>query len=115
MLETRALACGKTGALALTCVVHPNKQHYVTPAYLVGFTPEGMGDSQLHVYERNTERMFELIADEAAKRRSYYNAPLLQAASMALRFTCVRSADSFNTSDAELTRRWCGTAVKRRF
>lgn len=54
------------------------QQHYVTAAYLVGFTPEGTRDSQLYVYERNTERMFRLVADEAAKRRNYYSAPLPQ-------------------------------------
>jgi Protein of unknown function (DUF4238) len=51
------------------------QQHYVTASYLVGFTPAGTRDSQLYVYERNTEKMFRLVPDEAAKRRNYYSIP----------------------------------------
>lgn len=52
------------------------QQHFVTAAYLAGFTPEGGRDSQLYIYERNTEKMFRSVPDEAAKRRNYYSAPL---------------------------------------
>jgi Protein of unknown function (DUF4238) len=52
------------------------QQHFVTAAYLVGFTPDERRDSQLYVYERNTEKMFRSIPDEAAKRRNYYSVPL---------------------------------------
>ncbi len=52
------------------------QQHFVTAAYLAGFTPEGNRDSQLYIYERNTDRMFRSVPDEAAKRRNYYSAPL---------------------------------------
>jgi hypothetical protein len=51
------------------------QQHFVTAAYLVGFTPEAIRDSQLWVYERNSEKTFRLIPDEAAKRRNYYSIP----------------------------------------
>ena len=52
------------------------QQHFVAAAYLVGFTPDGKRDSQLYVNERKTEKMFRSVADEAAKRRNYYSAPL---------------------------------------
>jgi hypothetical protein len=52
------------------------QQHFVTAAYLAGFTPDGTRESQLYIYERNTEKMFRAIPDEAAKRRNYYSAPL---------------------------------------
>src|SRR5580700_8056686 len=52
------------------------QQHFVTAAYLVGFTPDERRDSQLYVYERNTEKMFRSIPEEAAKRRNYYSVPL---------------------------------------
>jgi hypothetical protein len=52
------------------------QQHFVTAAYLAGFTPDGGRKSQLYVYERNTEKMFRAIPDEAAKRRNYYSLPL---------------------------------------
>jgi hypothetical protein len=52
------------------------QQHFVTAAYLAGFTPDGSRASQLYIYERNTERMFRAVPDEAAKRRNYYSAPL---------------------------------------
>lgn len=51
------------------------QQHFVTAAYLVGFTPENSRDSQLFVYERNSEKVFRLISDKAAKRRNYYSLP----------------------------------------
>ncbi len=51
------------------------QQHFVTASYLAGFTPDGSRDSQLYVYERNTERMFRIAPDEAAKRRNYYSIP----------------------------------------
>jgi hypothetical protein len=51
------------------------QQHFVTAAYLVGFTPSASRDSHLWVYERNTEKIFRLIPDEAAKRRNYYSIP----------------------------------------
>ena len=51
------------------------QQHFVTAAYLAGFTPNASRDSQLWVYERNTEKIFRLIPDEAAKRRNYYSIP----------------------------------------
>jgi hypothetical protein len=51
------------------------QQHYVTAAYLAGFTPDGTRDSQLYVYERKTEKTFRLIPDEAAKQRNYYSIP----------------------------------------
>jgi len=54
---------------------HNVQQHFVTAAYLSGFTPTGRRDSQLYVYERNSERMFRAIPDEAAKRRNYYSIP----------------------------------------
>jgi Protein of unknown function (DUF4238) len=53
------------------------QQHFVTASYLGGFTPDGCRDSQLYVYERNTERMFRTVPDEAAKRRNYYSIPTL--------------------------------------
>ncbi len=52
------------------------QQHFVTAAYLVGFTPDSRRDSQLWVYERNSERVFRQIPDEAAKSRNYYSIPL---------------------------------------
>ena len=52
------------------------QQHFVTAAYLAGFTPDGGRESQLYIYERNTEKMFRAIPDEAAKRRNYYSLPL---------------------------------------
>lgn len=52
------------------------QQHFVTAAYLVGFTPEGDRNSRLYIYERNTDKMFRAIPNEAAKRRNYYSAPL---------------------------------------
>lgn len=51
------------------------QQHFVTAAYLAGFTPDGTRNSQLYVYERKTDRMFRSIPDEAAKRRNYYSIP----------------------------------------
>lgn len=51
------------------------QQHFVTAAYLGGFTPDGTRDSQLYVYERKTNRMFRAIPDEVAKRRNYYSIP----------------------------------------
>src|SRR5215472_17012188 len=51
------------------------QQHFVTTAYLVGFTPASGRDSKLWVYERNSEKVFRLIPDEAAKRRNYYSIP----------------------------------------
>jgi hypothetical protein len=51
------------------------QQHFVPAAYLVGFTPEARRNSQLWVYERNSEKVFRLIPDEAAKRRNYYSIP----------------------------------------
>ena len=51
------------------------QQHFVTAAYLVGFTPNVTRDSQLWVYERNSDKVFRLIPDEAAKRRNYYSIP----------------------------------------
>jgi Protein of unknown function (DUF4238) len=51
------------------------QQHFVTAAYLAGFTPTANRDSQLWVYERNSEKNFRLIPDEAAKRRNYYSIP----------------------------------------
>jgi len=51
------------------------QQHFVTAAYLVGFTPEGRRDSNLWVYERNSGKVFRQIPDEAAKRRNYYSIP----------------------------------------
>jgi hypothetical protein len=51
------------------------QQHFVTAAYLVGFTPENKRDSKLRVYERNNDKVFRLIPDEAAKRRNYYSIP----------------------------------------
>jgi|SRR6516225_8538736 len=51
------------------------QQHFVTAAYLVGFTPEDSRDSQLWVYERDSDKVFRLIPDEAAKRRNYYSIP----------------------------------------
>jgi hypothetical protein len=53
------------------------QQHFVTASYLGGFTPDGSRSSQLYVYERNTQRMFRLAPDEAAKRRNYYSIPKL--------------------------------------
>jgi len=52
------------------------QQHFVTAAYLAGFTPDSDRKSQLYIYERNTEKMFRAIPDEAAKRRNYYSVPL---------------------------------------
>lgn len=52
------------------------QQHFVTAAYLAGFTPNETRESQLYIYERKTEKMFRAIPDEAAKRRNYYSAPL---------------------------------------
>lgn len=52
------------------------QQHFVTAAYLAGFTPDDSRDSQLYVYERNTEKMFRAVPDKAAKRRNYYSIPL---------------------------------------
>ena len=49
------------------------QQHFVTAAYLVGFTPESNRESKLWVYERNSDKTFRLIPDEAAKRRNYYS------------------------------------------
>jgi hypothetical protein len=46
-----------------------------TASLLAGFTPDGKRDSQLYVYERNTERAFRLPPDKAAKRRNYYSIP----------------------------------------
>lgn len=54
------------------------QQHFVPAAYLTGFTPDGNRDSQLYVYERNTEKMFRSVPDEAAKRRNYYSAPVAE-------------------------------------
>jgi hypothetical protein len=54
------------------------QQHFVTAAYLAGFTPDGSRESQLYVYERSTQKMFRSVPDEAAKRRNYYSAPLPQ-------------------------------------
>jgi hypothetical protein len=51
------------------------QQHFVTASYLGGFTPDGDRGSKLYVYERNTQRMFRLVPDEAAKRRNYYSIP----------------------------------------
>ena len=51
------------------------QQHFVTASYLACFTPDGNRDSQLYIYERNTERMFRAVPDEAAKRRNYYSIP----------------------------------------
>jgi hypothetical protein len=51
------------------------QQHFVTAAYLTGFTPNASRYSQLFVYERNGEKIFRLIPDEAAKRRNYYSIP----------------------------------------
>jgi hypothetical protein len=51
------------------------QQHFVTAAYLAGFTPNASRDSLLFVYERNSEKIFRLIPDEAAKRRNYYSIP----------------------------------------
>jgi hypothetical protein len=51
------------------------QQHFVTAAYLAGFTPEASRDSKLWVYERNSGKIFRLIPDEAAKRRNYYSIP----------------------------------------
>jgi hypothetical protein len=51
------------------------QQHFVTASYLAGFTPDGNRDSQLYVYQRNKERMFRAVPDEAAKRRNYYSIP----------------------------------------
>jgi Protein of unknown function (DUF4238) len=51
------------------------QQHFVTAAYLVGFTPENRRDSKLFVYERNSDKVFRSISDEAAKRRNYYSIP----------------------------------------
>jgi Protein of unknown function (DUF4238) len=51
------------------------QQHFVTAAYLAGFTPKASRDSQLYVYERNGKKIFRLIPDEAAKRRNYYSIP----------------------------------------
>ena len=33
------------------------QQHFVTAAYLVGFTPNVTRDSQLWVYERNSDKV----------------------------------------------------------
>jgi hypothetical protein len=52
------------------------QQHFVTAAYLAGFTPDSDRESQIYIYERNTEKMFRAIPDEAAKRRNYYSLPL---------------------------------------
>lgn len=52
------------------------QQHYVPASYLAGFTPDNNRDSQLFVYERNTEKMFRAAPDNAAKQRNYYSAPL---------------------------------------
>jgi hypothetical protein len=51
------------------------QQHFVPAAYLVGFTPENTRDSKLFVYERNNDKVFRSIPDEAAKRRNYYSIP----------------------------------------
>lgn len=51
------------------------QHHFVTAAYLVGFTPENRRDSLLWVYQRNNDNVFRLIPDEAAKRRNYYSIP----------------------------------------
>ena len=51
------------------------QQHFVTAAYLAGFTPDANRDSLLWAYERDTEKVFRLIPDEAAKRRNYYSIP----------------------------------------
>ena len=51
------------------------QQHFVTAAYLVGFTPNATRGSQLWIYERNSVKSFRLIPDEAAKRRNYYSIP----------------------------------------
>ena len=51
------------------------QQHFVTAAYLAGFTPDAERDSKLYIYERNTEKMFRAVPDKAAKRRNYYSAP----------------------------------------
>jgi hypothetical protein len=51
------------------------QQHFVTASYLAGFTPDGSRDSQLYVYERNTEQMFRAVPDRVAKRRNYYSVP----------------------------------------
>jgi hypothetical protein len=52
------------------------QQHYVPASYLAGFTPDSNRESQLFVYQRNSEKMFRSIPDEAAKRRNYYSVPL---------------------------------------
>ena len=52
------------------------QQHYVPASYLAGFTPDNNRDSQLFVYERDTEKMFRAAPDNAAKRRNYYSIPL---------------------------------------
>jgi uncharacterized protein DUF4238 len=54
------------------------QQHFVTAAYLGGFTPDGSRDSQLYVYERKTERMFRAVPDKTAKRRNCYSAPVAE-------------------------------------
>lgn len=54
---------------------HNTQQHFVTAAYLVGFTPESKRDSKLWVYERNSDKVFRVIPDKAAKRRHYYSIP----------------------------------------
>jgi hypothetical protein len=51
------------------------QQHFVTAAYLAGFTPVGDRQSQLYVYERNCAKMFRAVPDKAAKRRNYYSIP----------------------------------------
>jgi hypothetical protein len=53
------------------------QQHYVTASYLAGFTFDGARNSELYVYERNTEKMFRAIPDKVAKRRNYYSIPML--------------------------------------
>lgn len=51
------------------------QQHFVTAAYLAGFTPDGTRGSKLYVYERKTNKMFRAIPGEIAKRRNYYSIP----------------------------------------
>jgi len=52
------------------------QQHFVTAAYLTGFTPNGMRNANLCVYERNEGRTFPARPDKVAKRRNYYSIPL---------------------------------------
>ncbi|HEY5177184.1 MAG TPA: DUF4238 domain-containing protein [Terriglobales bacterium] len=51
------------------------QQHFVTASYLAGFTLDGRRDSQLYVYERNSDRTFRTVPDKVAKRRNYYSVP----------------------------------------